>query len=231
MALTQCPECGQQVSTEAPSCPHCGKQLLSGMTGTPGTSPFVVAPGTTPGPEQALWQGRPSNALLYGKILWLLIKLAIVVVLGYLAVTMGLPALASISPAGRSLIEQNTTGIELGIVVVGLIALLPTIYGLLSASARIRNTSYKVTNQRIVIESGVFSRSLEEIDLRSVDDIEFRQTLIDRLFGIGEVFIVSVDKVAPKLMLHGIPDPRKTRELIRAAAYQVSQRQLFTRST
>lgn len=231
MALTKCPECGQQVSTEALSCPHCGKQLLSRAVDNPGSAPFFVAPANTPVSEETLWQGRPSVALLYGKILWLFIKLLIVVVIGYFAVTMGLPAVASISPAARSSVEQNTTPIELGIAVIGLIALLPSIYSLLSASARIRNTSYQVTNQRIVIESGVLSRSLEEIDLRSVDDIEFRQTFVERLFGIGEVFVVSTDKVAPKMMLHGVPDPRKTRELIRAAAYQVSQRQLFTRST
>jgi membrane protein YdbS with pleckstrin-like domain len=168
---------------------------------------------------------------LYGKILGLVIRLVIVVVIAYIAITMGLPALASMSSTTRSFVEQNTTNIELGIALVGIIVLLPTIFSLLGAAARIRNTSYKVTNQRIVIESGVLSRSLEEIDLRSVDDIEFRQGVLERLFGIGEVFVVSTDKVAPKFMLHGIPDPRKTRELVRAAAYQVSQRQIFTRST
>jgi len=192
---------------------------------------MFVAPASAPGPEQTLWQGRPSVAMLYGKILRLSLRLVIVVVIGYLVVTLGLPALASISPEARSFVEQNSTTIELVIVVIGAIALLPSIFQLLGAAARIRNTSYKVTNQRIVIESGVLSRSLEEIDMRSVDDIEFRQGFLERLFGIGEIFVVSTDKVAPKFVLHGIHDPRQTRELIRAAAYQVSQRQLFTRST
>src|SRR5205823_14966422 len=99
------------------------------------------------------------------------------------------------------------------------------------ALARIRSTHYKVTNQRILVERGVFSKSLEEIDTRSVDDTEFHQTFLERIFGIGEVWIVSTDKVAPRVVLHGIHEPRKTRELIRATAYQASQRQLFTRST
>lgn len=230
MALTKCPECAQQVSTEAVSCPHCGKQLLPGFAANP-ASPLFVAPSIAPGPEQTLWEGRPSFAVLYGKILRLVVWLVVIVVIGYLAMTMALPALESMSTSTRSFVEQNTTAIGLGITVVGILVLLPSIFALLGAAARIRNTSYKVTNQRIVIETGVLSRSLEEIDLRSVDDIEFRQGFFERLFGIGEVFVVSTDKVAPKRMLHGIPDPRKTRELIRAAAYQVSQRQLFTRST
>jgi uncharacterized membrane protein YdbT with pleckstrin-like domain len=131
----------------------------------------------------------------------------------------------------RALVEQNRNAIELAIVVCLSIIALPSVVAMAQALARIKNTRYKVTNQRIVIESGVFSRSLEEIDMRSVDDIEFRQTFLERIFGIGQVFIISTDKVAPRFALHGIPDPLKTRELVRATAYQASQRQLFTRST
>jgi uncharacterized membrane protein YdbT with pleckstrin-like domain len=99
------------------------------------------------------------------------------------------------------------------------------------AVARLKSTHYKVTNQRILVEQGVASKSLIEIDMRSVDDTEFHQTFFERIFGIGEVWVVSTDKVAPRAVLHGIHDPRQTRELIRANAYQASQRQLFTRST
>jgi uncharacterized membrane protein YdbT with pleckstrin-like domain len=170
-------------------------------------------------------------ALVYGKILRLVIRLVIVSIVGYLAIAMGLPALASISSQASSFVEQNATTLYLVITVVLLLLLLPTVFALLQALARLRNTHYRVTNQRIVIQSGVLSRALEEIDMRMIDDIEFRQTFLERLFGIGEVYIVSTDKVAPKLSLHGVHDPLKTRELIRANAYQVSQRQLFTRST
>jgi membrane protein YdbS with pleckstrin-like domain len=212
------------------SCPHCGKQLSGGAPAPVPGSPFFAS-SAPPGPEQVLWEGGPSIALVYGKLLRVVIRLIIVVIIGYFAFTMGLPALASISSDLNSFIQQNGTLINLGIVIVLALAVLPSIVALLQAIARIKNTRYKVTNQRIVIESGVLSRSLEEIDMRSVDDIEFQQTFLERLFGIGAIFVVSTDKVAPKLALHGIHDPRNTRELIRSTAYQVSQRQLFTRST
>jgi membrane protein YdbS with pleckstrin-like domain len=231
MALISCPECKQQVSTEAVSCPHCGKQLSGAPAPPAAGSPFFV-PGGPPGPEQVLWEGGPSIALVYGKLLGVIIRFVIVVVVAYFAITMGLPALASLSSDLNSFIEQNRYLIDLGIVLVlAAVAILSSVIALVRAIARIKNTRYRVTNQRIVIETGVFSRSLEEIDMRSVDDIEFQQTFLERLFGIGEVFIVSTDKVAPKFALHGIPDPRNIRELIRSTAYQVSQRQLFTRST
>jgi len=231
MALISCPECKQQVSTEAVSCPHCGKQLTGSAAAAPTAGPGIFVPGGAPGPEETLWEGRPSIALLYGKLVRLFIRLIIVIVIGYFALTSGLSVLGSLSSAAASFVEQNNTVLVLGILVVLALLLLPAVMGLLQAWARIKNTHYRVTNQRIVIQSGVLSRSLEEIDMRSIDDIEFQQTVFERLFGIGQVFVVSTDKVAPKLSLHGIPDPLKIRELIRSNAYQVSQRQLFTRST
>jgi membrane protein YdbS with pleckstrin-like domain len=230
MALVACPECRQQVSTEAASCPHCGKQL-SGIAAAAVPGSVVFASGGVPSSEQTLWEGRPSVALLFGKLVGVIIRCLVLFTIGYFLITIGLPTLASLSAEMRSLVEQNRNAIELGIVVFLSITVLPSLVALPQALARIKNTHYKVTSQRIVIESGVFSRSLEEIDMRSVDDIEFHQTFLERIFGIGQVFIISTDKVAPRFALHGIHDPLKTRELVRATAYQASQRQLFTRST
>ena len=192
----------------------------------------VFAPSAAPPAlEQTLWEGRPSLALAYGKILGLILRAIILIVVGYFIIGWGLPALQGMSPDIRNLIEPKTTIISWVIVALLFIAMVPSAAALFGAIAQIRNTHYKVTNQRILVERGVLSKSLQEIDMRSVDDTEFRQSFLERIFGIGEVSIVSSDKTSPKVVLHGIRDPRSTRELIRATAYQVSQRQLFTRST
>lgn len=233
MALVTCPECRQQVSTDAVSCPHCGKILSGGGVASPigpGGTGIAFAPAGTPIAEQTLWEGGPSIALAYGKMLRLVIRAAFLFAIGYFVKTTGLPAATSIASI-RSLVAQNADTIRWVIVVIFVVALMPPVIGLVTAVANIKSTHYKVTNQRILLERGVFSKSLEEIDTRSVDDIEFHQTFFERLLGIGEVRIVSTDKVAPKEILQGIRDPRHTRELIRTIAYQASQRQLYTRST
>lgn len=237
MALVSCPECGKQVSTAAVSCPHCGMVLTSGAPPSPSPAPataagVVFAPGAAPSaPEQALWEGRPSLALVFGKILRLIIGAIVAVAFGYLIIQFGLPALESMSVDIRAMIEPKATIISWVLVALLFIAMLPSAAALFNTIAQIKNTHYKVTTQRILVERGVLSKSLQEIDMRSVDDTEFRQSFLERIFGIGEVSIVSTDKVTPRVVLHGIRDPRATRELIRATAYQVSQRQLFTRST
>jgi uncharacterized membrane protein YdbT with pleckstrin-like domain len=96
---------------------------------------------------------------------------------------------------------------------------------------RLRSTQYTVTNQRVLIEQGIFSKEVDEIDLRYLDDSLFTQTLLDRILGIGSVTLLSSDKTSPRYVLRSINDPRGVRETIRAEAYQISQRQIFTRST
>ena len=233
MALVKCPECGNQVSTAAVSCPHCGNVLSVAAPISSGGSGGIVFPTAAAAQvaEQTLWEGGPSTALVYGKVLRLIVRAVVLLAIGYFVLNVGLPAAASVSGEAQSLIEENDGTIRwitIGLLAIGLV---PPLVALPLAVAKLKSTHYKVTNQRILIEQGVTSRSLIEIDMRSVDDTEFHQTFFERIFGIGEVWVVSTDKVAPRAVLHGIHDPRQTRELIRANAYQASQRQLFTRST
>src|SRR5437762_5869848 len=119
MALVQCPECGQQVSTDAVACPHCGKvsSRATGAGPSAGSNGIVFAPGAAlQGPEQTLWEGGPSVALVYGKVLRLVIRFVVLFVIGYVAITSGLPALSSISSEIRRPIEENANALEWGIV-------------------------------------------------------------------------------------------------------------------
>lgn len=111
------------------------------------------------------------------------------------------------------------------------LVLLYQIVTFLFALLRLQSTLYTVTNQRIMFEQGILSKSLSEIDLRSLDDTQFFQSFTDRILGIGNVTLVSSDKALPVSVLRGVHDPRNLREIIRSRAYQVSQRQVFTRAT
>ena len=114
---------------------------------------------------------------------------------------------------------------------VTLIILMIQFINFLVALLKRRSIVYTITNQRVMIEQGVLSKSLSEIDLRYIDETEFFQHFSERILGIGSVTLFSSDKAFPTTTLRGIKDPRAVRELIRSHAYQVSQRQLFTRAT
>jgi uncharacterized membrane protein YdbT with pleckstrin-like domain len=51
----------------------------------------------------------------------------------------------------------------------------------------LRSHRYRVSNRRILLESGVFSKRIDEVDMRTVEDIEFRQSFFQRLLGIGDI--------------------------------------------
>ncbi len=77
-----------------------------------------------------------------------------------------------------------------------------------------RNTNYVVTNQRILITTGLLGRKEEQIDLARVKDIRMTQGLSDRIMGIGQIEIISTDPSTPEFRLVGVKDPQRVRDLI-----------------
>ncbi len=61
----------------------------------------------------------------------------------------------------------------------------------------VSNTVYRVTNDRIEFEHGIFSKSVQNMDMWRVHDIDFHQSFIQRVFGLGRVHIETSDKDIP----------------------------------
>ena len=210
MPVISCPDCGRDVSTLATSCPHCGRPSPAG------TAPLMGAP-PQPVQEETLWQGTPSATLLIGHIA------------GIVFVLIAIPLLARFFASGMDF-EKAVGMSRFGWLATGILVFIQLL-ALLVAWIRLRSTQYRVTNQRVIVEEGIFSKKVFESDLRYVEDSNFTQSLADRILGIGNVTLLSSDESSPRYMLRSIRDPRGIRELIRAEAYKNSHRQLFTRST
>jgi membrane protein YdbS with pleckstrin-like domain len=72
----------------------------------------------------------------------------------------------------------------------------------------IKSIRYRVSNYRIDYERGIFSRSIDTLELWHVDDISFHQSLLDRVLNVGTITIRSDDQTTPNLPLQGVPNPR-----------------------
>jgi uncharacterized membrane protein YdbT with pleckstrin-like domain len=191
-------------------------------------APGVAAP---TGPERELWQGSPSATAMTGAILGGTLFSLAVIVGTYLVYGPALTALTRTSRDLARLVAQNEAGLRLAaiafvVTVVGL-----RLFKLSWRVAVLKSHHYRITDQRIVIESGVLSRQIEEIDMRNVEDLLYRQSLLERLLGVGDITIVSADRTAGRMRLVGLEKPRELRELIRTTAYQATRGQLFTRQT
>lgn len=111
---------------------------------------------------------------------------------------------------GRPALVQSVGQLILCILTLGL-WLLPLWW-------RARGVSYRVTNRRIVVQTGVLSQRLEQVDLYRVNDYAVERPFSQRLVGTGNLFLKTADKSSPEIVLRGIKtDVVALYERVRAA--------------
>ena len=86
------------------------------------------------------------------------------------------------------------------------------------------STRYVVTTQRVKILRGFLSKDIQEIELFRVKDTAAQQTFFLRMFGIGNIRILSGDAKTPNLVLLAIPKPFELRERLRSEVMVLRQR-------
>lgn len=228
MALVPCPECKAQVSRAAAACPQCGFPF-GGATAAGNV--FASGRGGPPAHEEVLWEGTPSlKALAVSMAATGLLAIALPLA-AYLAWEPLLDLLSNAGADAARLVARHEKDAHSMIVLAVLAVVVARALRLAWRILVLRSHRYGVSNQRIMVESGVFSKTLAEVDVRTIDDITFHQTLVERLLGIGQIAVLSSEPSNPRVRLVGVPDPRQVRELIRNSAYQATRGQLFTRST
>lgn len=80
-----------------------------------------------------------------------------------------------------------------------------------------RNHVIEITNQRLRITHGVFSKRTDELELYRVRDITFLEPLVLRLCGKGTLILTTGDVSSPEVRLEGIPSAAAMRDQVRNA--------------
>ena len=75
-------------------------------------------------------------------------------------------------------------------------------------------TSYSLTNKRLIIISGIFSKSVDEIELFRVVDSVANQSMIDVWADIGDVTVSSSDQTGT-IVMKKVPNPHYLRDTLR----------------
>ena len=222
MPLVTCPDCGHQVSTAAVACPQCNRPIAAQAAAPAGGAALT---------EEVAWEGVPSlKAMLVQAVATALFAIGLPVVM---AVGFD-PVMTLIAQLGRPMaetVQANRSTLHTVVMVAVVVLVVARLAKLAWHAAVLRSHRYKVSNQRILLETGVLSKRIDEVDMRTVEDIEFRQGVLERLLGIGDIAVIAADKGMGRFRLIAVENPRDVRELIRAKAFQATQRQVFTRST
>ena len=92
------------------------------------------------------------------------------------------------------------------IAVAGLALVLVPLAGMLKDIMVWRNKAYLVTNRRVIQIAGVLNKDVVDSSLEKVNDVKMSQSFFGRLFGYGDVEILTASELGVNLF-HQIADP------------------------
>jgi uncharacterized membrane protein YdbT with pleckstrin-like domain len=75
-------------------------------------------------------------------------------------------------------------------------------------------TVYKLTEEKLLIETGFFSKKEEEIRLYRIMDLTLRRTFGQRLIGVGTIHCCTADKSTPEFDILSVKKPKEVKNLI-----------------
>ncbi len=77
-----------------------------------------------------------------------------------------------------------------------------------------RGHHYRLSNRRLFITTGFFSRRVDQLELIRIKDVYIQQTMVGDWLGIGNVVVISSEQTLPKAYLLGIDEPRRIMDLV-----------------
>ena len=72
--------------------------------------------------------------------------------------------------------------------------------------------------------NGFISKRIEEIELYRVNDVSMKMSVMERIFGLGDVRLETTDASTPEPQIKDIQNPERVKDLIRQAARAERQR-------
>lgn len=85
---------------------------------------------------------------------------------------------------------------------------------------RARSVRYELTSERLRVTTGIVSTSTEDLELRRVRDSSVRRPALLRMFGLGDVLLVTGDATSPRLAIRAVRDPDALQSMIRASVQE-----------
>ncbi|MFC5530216.1 PH domain-containing protein [Cohnella yongneupensis] len=79
-------------------------------------------------------------------------------------------------------------------------------------------TRYQLTDRRLIVERGLFTKRREEIQLYRIRDISLKRNLLERMMNFGDITILSTDTSSPTYTLKNIRNSVKISDLLSQAA-------------
>jgi len=216
MQTKPCVFCAETIQAAAVKCRFCGEFLNTEKARTLEADPDEdpeLSEEEEEVDDDILYAGRPSlwgmaPAVIKGLVIlviaWLLIRLPLE---SYVNGLLNLKLTATQAFAiGR---YRVIAGEAIGALVI-LILLLKTF--------KLKMIYYEVNADRIEWSRGILDRRLDNVDMFRVVDLKMRRSLLDCIFGVGTVALITTDKTDPVFEFEKVQDCRYLYDVIKKAS-------------
>ena len=75
-------------------------------------------------------------------------------------------------------------------------------------------TRYRLTDDKLIVSTGIFSINEEEIRLYRIMDVTLKRSLGERLWGLGTIHICSSDKTTPEIDIKRVRQSSDVKEML-----------------
>jgi uncharacterized membrane protein YdbT with pleckstrin-like domain len=91
-----------------------------------------------------------------------------------------------------------------------------------------QSTQYRITNQRIRVERGIFSKTQDNVELFRIDHYDLHRPLAMRLVGQAMLHLRSSDPSQQEIMIYGIPNLEQLADTLRECSLKERTRRRVT---
>jgi uncharacterized membrane protein YdbT with pleckstrin-like domain len=225
MQTKPCPFCAETIQAAAVKCRFCGEFLNTEKA-------KALESNADKDPESAeheqeedqfddgiLFAGRPS---LWG-MAPAVVKGMIVFAIAWFLVRLPLESYANSLLELKLTATQAFTIARYRIIAGEGIATLVVLILLLKAF-QLKMIYYEVSADRIEWSRGILDRRVDNVDMFRVIDLKMRRSLLDCIFGIGTVALLTTDKSDPEFVFEKVRDCRYLYDVIKKASLAADRR-------